>query len=211
MPKIGVKGFSPVIIMVPRHRVVVAHFAIFVRFFVDFDQDIHRFIKILEIVELVFDSPAVGKAEHRRMAPIHGKRFARLHIWVAGVRRKLGTGQLSVPGPVIFGIGCRVNTDVPTTRLDISLKINLLRVVQHIAGSAQEDNGTILLQVSFSESGGIFCGVDRKSVLLTEVHQGTLPRWNRLVAEPFCARKNEYSLRRDCLSLYRVRKRNGGY
>ena len=134
--KIGVKSLAAVVVVVPSHGVIVAHFAVFVRFFVNFYQDVYFFVEILEIIKLIFYFPTVGKPKHGSMVFIDGHGLARLHVGVARVAHKLRARQFVIPRPIILGVGGGVNAHVAAARLNVSLKGHLLRVVQHVARGA---------------------------------------------------------------------------
>jgi len=55
-------------------------------------------------------------------------------------------GEVVIPSPFVFCIGCGVDTNVSATCLDVSFEISFLVVVQEIACSIQEDNCSVLLQ-----------------------------------------------------------------
>ncbi|MNL45382.1 hypothetical protein D3C87_1680240 [compost metagenome] len=64
MPEVGVKCASSVELVVPRHRVVVTHFAVFISLLVDLDEHVYLLIEVLEIIKLVFDLPFFWKTIH---------------------------------------------------------------------------------------------------------------------------------------------------
>ena len=61
---------------------------------------------------------------------------------------ELRAGELAVPRPVVLGVGGGVDADPAAARLDVALERVLLRVVEDVAGRAQEDDGAVLARGS---------------------------------------------------------------
>lgn len=57
------------------------------------------------------------------------------------------TYEFAVPCPVVFSVAGRVNTQITSSRFDISFKGCFLVVIEYMTGCEQEDNSVILPQV----------------------------------------------------------------
>src|SRR5216684_1305807 len=69
---------------------------------------------------------------------------------------KVGSDQLPVPGPVIFGIAGGMHAGVSSTMLDVSLEGGLLAGIQNVAGGEQKNDGIIAREVGSGENRCIF-------------------------------------------------------
>src|SRR4026208_482648 len=89
--------------------------------------------------------------------------------------------KLSVPGPVVFGVGCRMNADEAAAALNQLLECRLFAGVEDISGSAEKNHRLVSRQIFIIEDRGVFGGVNAKIVLFAQRSNGGNARGNRVV------------------------------
>lgn len=98
-----------------------------------------------------------------------------------------GAANFVVPIPLAFSShfskDTRVNAGESTAVHDIIFKGILLGVIQDVAGSVQENDGLVALQILGSKERGIFSGIDLKIVFLGELLHGGNSVCDRVVAK----------------------------
>src|SRR5688572_17055690 len=87
----------------------------------------------------------------------------------------------AVPGPVVFGIGCRMNADESAAALNKLFECRLLPGVEDVTGCVEENHHPVLRQVLVVEDGGVFAGVNAEVVLLAQRPDGGDAVGNRIV------------------------------
>src|SRR6266852_860156 len=85
---------------------------------------------------------------------------------------KVGSDQLSIPGPVIFGIAGGMHAGVSSTVLDVSLEGGLLVGIQNVAGGEQKNDGIIAREVGIGENRCVFREVDGGALARRYTAQG---------------------------------------
>ena len=136
MAIVGIKGLTTIKFMVPGHWVKIAHFAILVRFFIHFNQRLDQICpQGFEVVELVSVVKSGIQVLRRWVVSIHYGHGPFLYVGIARVTGKIPAHQFVVPGPAVFGIGGGVDAHIRSSRLNVALKVDLLRRTQYIAGS----------------------------------------------------------------------------
>src|SRR5215211_7162266 len=128
MPKAGIPGPAAVNLPAPRDRMVRTHLAASVGALVE-TRDHGRLAAraAREIVELVRDPPRHrrGGAERTSEAQDAGLQAGRMAL-------ELRPEELPLPGPVVSGVGRRMDAEVTAGRFDESLEGPLLRAVEDI-------------------------------------------------------------------------------
>src|SRR6478752_6860628 len=104
---------------------------------------------------------------------------------------KIRAHQRSVPSPVVFGVGRRVDADEAAAPANEALEGRLLVVIEHVARRAQKDDCSIACQTSIAESARIFGRVDLPTALTRQLGQRLDARWNRIVTVLGGLRKDE--------------------
>ncbi len=166
----GVPGTTAVVVLAPAVGVVGAHRAAAVAGLVHGGQDVDRATRVgAEVVPLVVAGPAVGKA---RGGGVRGVLDLDDGLLRRGVLLEVRADQLAVPGPVVLGVGGRVNAGEPAAALDVVLEGGLLGGVQDVARGRQEDHHGVLGEVVLGEGSGVLGGVDGEAVLLAELLDG---------------------------------------
>jgi hypothetical protein len=130
----------------------------------------HIRIQVLEIIPLVLPFPNMGEVLGRYISRVLNKDLSHLLLRVTF---KVATNEAPIPTPVIFGVGCGMDTYIPATGLYIAFKISFLILIQQIAGSMQEYDGSILGQRVFLEIISILGSIDLKTVLLAQFGDGS--------------------------------------
>src|SRR5215207_5609430 len=157
MPEAGIPGPAAVNLPAPRNRMIRAHLAALVGALVE-TRDHRRLAARAArvIVELIGDPPGDrgGGAERTREAHDAGLQAGRMAL-------ELRPEELPVPGPVVSGVGRRMDAEVTAARFDESLEGPLLRAVEDIAGRVDEAH-----RLEARESVG---PVDRDAVTRREV------------------------------------------
>src|ERR1700686_4643183 len=85
---------------------------------------------------------------------------------------KVRSNQLSVPGPVVFGIAGRMNASVSSTMLDVPLKSSLLACIQDRACCQQKNDRIIAREVGFGKDSCIFSKIYRHALTQCQHMQG---------------------------------------
>src|SRR5690606_6438511 len=136
----GIKGPASIIIVIPGDWVFSHIQTSLITCLVQDHQDINFFIEILIAVPFVCPFPRRWQNLCGLMILIHYFYCAFLYIgmWIlyARVVTEIASHHLPIPSPFIFCIGSSVDTDISSTRLDVSLKLCFLIVVQYITCSA---------------------------------------------------------------------------
>src|SRR2546427_3252740 len=97
--------------------------------------------------------------------------------------RKIGAGKQSVPGPVIFRVGCRMDTNESTALPDESFERGLLIEIENVTGRVQKHGHSIPRQIFISEDSRIFARVNDKSMLVSERTNRGNSRRDRVMAK----------------------------
>ena len=113
----------------------------------------------------------------------------RLLIWVV---KEISTKEPVVPGPVVFGVGSRVNAGKAATSVDITFKRCLLLIAQQFTGCTQKNDGGILPQTIVAEIGRILGGIDKEIIVLPQLLYSGQPISNGSMAETHCFGKHQY-------------------
>src|ERR1051326_9324411 len=86
-----------------------------------------------------------------------------------GVAHKICASQVSIPGPIVKGIGSGVNAPPSAARLDVMLeRVKLGRVGEDITGGVEENHSLILTQVCICKAASVFRGINSKVVARTQ-------------------------------------------
>src|SRR4051794_35297925 len=119
MPQRRIPCAPAIVRMTPRYRMVVAHGPAVVAVLVDTHQHTHLCARRrAEVVPLVGAHPLLRQVASRSVRGVDDTYRRRLN---RGMTAKIGTHQLSVPGPVVFGIGSGMNADKSTAAADEAL------------------------------------------------------------------------------------------
>src|SRR5215208_4170862 len=165
MPEAGIPGPAAVNLPAPRNRMVRAHLAALVGALVE-TRDHRRLAARAArvIVELIGDPPGDrgGGAERTREAHDAGLQAGRMAL-------ELRPEELPVPGPVVSGVGRRMDAEVTAARFDESLEGPLLRAVEDIAGRVDEAHRLEARESVGPEEAGVLGVVDRDAVTRREV------------------------------------------
>src|SRR5829696_4323759 len=165
MPEAGIPGPAAVNLPAPRNRMVRAHLAALVGALVE-TRDHRRLAARAArvIVELIGDPPGDrgGGAERTREAHDAGLQAGRMAL-------ELRPEELPVPGPVVSGVGRRMDAEVTAARFDESLEGPLLRAVEDIAGRVDEAHRLEARESVGPEETGVLGVVDRDAVTRREV------------------------------------------
>ena len=90
---------------------------------------------------------------------------------VGGVNMKHAPNELRIPFPVVFGIGCTVNTYETLPRSNEALHNFLLRRIENVTGGVQKNNDVVLLQMFIGKTIWILEHVNCKLLLLRHLLQ----------------------------------------
>ena len=85
-----------------------------------------------------------------------------------GARRvvvEVGADEVAVPGPVVLGVGRRVDAGVAAAGLDVALERGLLGRVEHVTGGGEEDDDLVLREVGVVERAAVLGGRHREVVV----------------------------------------------
>jgi hypothetical protein len=81
-----------------------------------------------------------------------------------GVVHKVGADEPPVPGPLIFGIACRVDADKTAAGADIAFEGGFLVCVEDVPGGAEEYDDLVSSELRSGETRGILRTVHREAV-----------------------------------------------
>src|SRR6185312_17001935 len=153
-------------VMAPGDRVVGAHGAPGVGRFVERCQDVNGASGIrAEVVPLVSPLPVGGNPPGGRMRTIDYVDGGRLDH---GVRLEVGAEQPAVEGPLVLGVGGRVDPDPPAAMSYVGAEGALLPGREHVAAGAQEDHCVEAAKALPREDPGVLGGADREAVCPAE-------------------------------------------
>ena len=127
--KFSIKCTATIKIMIPCHRVIVTVFTTSIRFLIYFDKYMNVLIQFFEIIPLIFSFPFFRQMFGGIIRLIY---YFKCSLLLLGMAEEISSGHASIPTPIIFAVGCSMNTQVATTSLDISFKISFLVVIQYI-------------------------------------------------------------------------------
>jgi len=96
---------------------------------------------------------------------------------------EIGSHELTVPWPCVFGIRGRVDADESPSAPDESLERRLSVAIEDITRRIEEDDASVPCQVLISEHRCFFVGVDMKIVLVTQRFDGRHSGANRVMAK----------------------------
>src|SRR5439155_27268979 len=172
---VRIERASAIEVVVPDHGMVVAVRPALVALLVDLYEHVDGRIDRLEVVELVFAHPRVGKSFGGRVTLVDNVVCAFANVGVVRMAIEPGAGEPAVPRPVVLRVRSRMNSHVAAAGLDVALEIVLLRGVQHVAGCVQEDDCAVSGEVFRRERACIFGRVGGKSILLSELPYSGAP------------------------------------
>ncbi len=81
----------------------------------------------------------------RKMCFINYIDYGIANIGVVGMAIKIGADQFSIPGPFIFCVGSRMNSDKSATGLNPPVQFKLLRIIQYISRRIEKHNYVVVL------------------------------------------------------------------
>jgi len=128
----SIKGPSPIIFMIPTHRMKIAILPTFIGTFIYSHQNIDFTVNIFEIIEFIIPVPnSVREVLGGNKGVISNNKIG---VWRAcRMALELGANQLIIPTPVIFGVSCCMNTNKASPGLYITFKSSLLIMVQYVS------------------------------------------------------------------------------
>lgn len=186
----GVEGAAAPVLLAPGDRMVAAHRAAGVRGLVEGGQDVHPFPGIgAVVVPLVRTLPGSRKSRGRRVSGVLDVDRRGLD---RGMRLEVGAHETAVEGPVVLGVGGRVDARVTTSPLDVPLERALLGVVEDVTGGREEHHGVVPREVACGEGARVLGGVDRETALGPQLPYGRDPFGNRVVSEARCLREHQH-------------------
>jgi hypothetical protein len=200
----GVPRAAAAVVLAPRDR-VVAHRAAAVARLVEAGENAHVRPRVgAVVVPLVDAGPGLRQVRRRRVATVFDPDPRRL---VGRVRLEVGADQAAVPGPVVLGVGGRVDADVPTARGDVGLEGVLLGGVEHVAGGRQPHHRLVPGQVRRREVVRVLGGGHREPVGAAELADRVDPRRYRVVPEAGGLREHQHVCQRP--GRFHRRRRHG--
>src|SRR5690606_25481755 len=104
-----------------------------------------------------------------------------------------GTHQLAKEWPTVLGGGRRMDAHEATATANIAFKCPALRVVEHIAGCAEEHHGGVPVEVVRRECGRVLRGFDGQAEVGADRAQGGHTRGNRIVPVARRLRSEEHT------------------
>ena len=184
VPPTCVPGPPAIKFMHPGDRMVVAHVSTAVAVFVERGQymDVAAGIFVV-VVPLIGTNPILRQVFCGGVNPVCDFNGCGLN---GGVAVEVGTNQLPVPGPVVFGIRSCVDPYKSAALTDVGFKGSLLFRVQDVTGRAEEYDSFVLLKVFQCKGAGVLCGIHGEAVLHPELLNGGNAVRNRGVAKPVC-------------------------
>lgn len=99
---------------------------------------------------------------------------------------EVGSNQLPVPGPVIFGVAGGMHASVSSAMLNVVHKGGLLSGIQNMAGGQQENDGIIAREVSTGKNRRIFREIDGDILARGQLAQGRDGVGDRCMAKSAC-------------------------
>ena len=196
MAHAGVKCAAAVVFVAPGNGVAIGAFMIgrthgtaLVRRFIQGQQHLHIGVEFLVVIPFIAAVPGVSRDVFSgRMLMV---KHLYLNVLYFRMAIEVCARQAAVPFPAIFGIRGGVDAHITAARLNIAFKSIFLLRIEHIAGSIEENDRMVTLQVFFGKGRCVFGGIHDHPVFAAQFAQCSHTRRNAGMAISGCFGKNQ--------------------
>src|SRR5437667_12095661 len=87
--------------------------------------------------------------------------------------------KTTIPGPGVFSVACRVNTNISTTGPNIAFKLCLLIIIKYVAGSHEKNNSIVMGQIHIGKNASVFSKINPKVMFSSKLLESYFPILDR--------------------------------
>src|SRR5215471_13791354 len=104
---------------------------------------------------------------------------------------EIGSNKITIPGPGILSVACRVYSHVPTTCSNIAFKGSFLGIIKYCASSHEKNNSAVTRQMCIGKHSSVFSKINPKMMFKSKPLEGYFPIFDGGMAKSTSLGKDE--------------------